>query len=172
MRLEGLRPQPGLHGSRRRATASVAWGWCERAPPHHEPPAPKPALHTDHEHGILVCVSLTRIPCSWRGFNDAVGLTPRGENETHRCHSGMRRRPAIADLRRQAPYSRRVWPLGHSRGSREASAPFFIFANAASCTRDSGCGFRARGVVAPGMTITNATAAARCLISAEPYGSR
>src|SRR3954464_15850667 len=32
----------GPHGSRRRY-----------APPHHEPPAPKPALHTDHEHDIV-----------------------------------------------------------------------------------------------------------------------
>ena len=65
MRLEALRPQPGLHGSpsdatgsrerapptsasaraemtgsassgRRRATESIVWGWCECAPPHHE----------------------------------------------------------------------------------------------------------------------------------------
>jgi hypothetical protein len=35
-------PESGLYGSRRRY-----------APPHHEPPAPKPALHTDHEHGIV-----------------------------------------------------------------------------------------------------------------------
>src|SRR6266481_2291195 len=26
---------------------------ARRRAPHHEPPAPKPALHTDHEHGIL-----------------------------------------------------------------------------------------------------------------------
>ena len=36
MRLEGLRARSGLHGSRRRATRSIDWRYCERAPPHHE----------------------------------------------------------------------------------------------------------------------------------------
>ncbi len=46
------------------------WPHGEPAEPrqaHHEPPAPKPALHTGHEHGIVAAGF--RRACSWRGLS-------------------------------------------------------------------------------------------------------
>src|ERR1700730_9125449 len=59
-------------------------------------------------------------------------------------HSGMRR---LAQTRN--PYSRRAWPLGHSRKLQKSARRFHFSANAASRTRGCGYGFRARASRAP-----------------------
>jgi len=92
------------------------------------------------------CDRLTRRAISaWR----LCANCPSGESvDVHHDepprHSGMRR---LAQTRN--PYSRRAWPLGHSRKLQKSARRFHFSANAASRTRGCGYGFRARASRAP-----------------------
>ena len=92
MRLEGLRPQPGLHGSRRRATQSIVRRRRERAPPHHE------GHRCGERHLRLVISSVSphprgasRYAMRLEGSRPRTGLRRMGAGDGRACRHPSRR---------------------------------------------------------------------------------
>ncbi len=80
---------------------------------HHEPPAPKPALHTGHEHGIVAAGF--RRACSWRGLSLDLILSLSKDEDTFTGFFSIL-------LARPGPHA--VARTGNPVHDREIGAPF------------------------------------------------